>query len=200
MEPTDKQKTAFSTTQGHFEFNVMPFGLTNAPPTFQRLMQCVLAGLSGTHCLVYLDDIIVFSTTFEEHLQRLVSVFERLRAAGLKLKPKKCHFAKRQITYLGHVISANGVEPDHKKLAAVTTYPAPCSKHEVKRFLGLSNYYRRFISQYAQIAEPLNRLLRKTSKTFTWTPECDTAFNALKAKLTLPPILTYPCFQIHSSS
>ena len=194
MEPTDKQKTAFSTTQGHFEFNVMPFGLTNAPPTFQRLMQCVLAGLSGTHCLVYLDDIIVFSTTFEEHLQRLVSVFERLRAAGLKLKPKKCHFAKRQITYLGHVISANGVEPDHKKLAAVTTYPAPCSKHEVKRFLGLSNYYRRFISQYAQIAEPLNRLLRKTSKTFTWTPECDTAFNALKAKLTSPPILTYPCF------
>ena len=109
MDPTDKQKTAFSTTQGHFEFNVMPFGLTNAPPTFQRLMECVLAGLSGAHCLVYLDDIIVFSTTFEEHVQRLVSVFGRLRAAGLKLKPKKCHFAKQQITYLGHVISANGV-------------------------------------------------------------------------------------------
>ena len=94
MEPDDKQKTAFSTTKGHFEFNVMPFGLTNAPPTFQHLMECTLAGLSGTHCLVYLDDIIVFSTTFEDHLQRLVSVFDRLRTAGLKLKPKKCHFAK----------------------------------------------------------------------------------------------------------
>ena len=194
MEPTDKQKTAFSTTKGHFEFNVMPFGLTNAPPTFQRLMECVLAGLSGAHCLVYLDDIIVFSTTFEEHLQRLVSVFDRLRAAGLKLKPKKCHFAKQQITYLGHVISSNGVEPDGKKLAAVTTYPTPSSNHEVKRFLGLSNYYRRFIPHYAQIAEPLNRLLRKTSKSFNWTPECDTAFNTLKAKLTSPPILAYPCF------
>ena len=120
MEPADKQKTAFSTTKGHFEFNVMPFGLTNAPPTFQRLMECVLAGLSGAHCLVYLDDIIVFSTTFEDHLQRLASVFDRLRTAGLKLKPKKCHFAKQQITYLGHVISLKGIEPDDKKLAAVT--------------------------------------------------------------------------------
>ena len=136
----------------------------------------------------------MFSITFEEHLQRHVSVFDRLRAAGLKLKPKKCHFGKQQITYLGHVISVSGVEPDGKKLAAVTTYPTPSSSHKVKRFLGLSNYYHRFIPHYAQIAEPLNCLLRKTSKSFNWTPECDATFNTLKAKLTSPPILAYPCF------
>ena len=88
-------------------------------------MKCTLAGLSGTHCLVYLDDIIMFSKIFEDHLQRLVSVFNRLRTAGLKLKPKKCHFAKQQITYLGHVISIEGIEPDGKELTAVTTYPTP---------------------------------------------------------------------------
>ena len=194
MEPADKQKTAFSTTKGHFEFNVMPFGLTNAPPTFQRLMECVLAGLSGAHCLVYLDDIIVFSTTFEEHLKRLTSVLDRLRTAGLKLKSRKCHFAKKQITYLGHVISPQGVEPDEKKLAAVTAYPTPQNSKEVKQFMGLSNYYRRFISNYAQIAEPLHRLLRKSSKSFNWTPECEASFHTLKAKLTSPPILAFPNF------
>ena len=195
MEQDDKQKTAFLTTRGHFEFNVMPFGLTNAPPTFQRLMECVLAGLSGDHCLVYLDDIIVFSKTFEEHLQRLRSVLDRLRTAGLKLKLKKCHFAKQQITYLGHVISTKGVEPDGTKLAAVTAYPTPRNSKEVKQFMGLSNYYHRFISNYAHLAEPLHRLLRKSSnKTFNWTPECDAAFNGLKARLTSPPILAFPNF------
>ena len=172
----------------------MPFGLTNAPPTFQRLMECILAGLSGAQCLVYLDDIIVFSTTFKEHLQHLTSVFDRLRLAGLKLKAKKCHFAKQQITYLGYIISSRGVEPDSKKLAVVTTYPTPCTNKEVKQFLGLSNYYRHFITNYAWIAEPLHRLLRKTTKSFNWTPECNASFNSLKSKLTSPPILAYPNF------
>jgi len=194
MDPTDKQKTAFSTPKGHFKFNVMPFGLTNAPPTFQCLMECILAGLSGAQCLVYLDDIIMFSTTFKEHLQHLTSVFDRLRLAGLKLKAKKCHFAKQQITYLGYIISSRGVEPDSKKLAVVTTYPTPCTNKEVKQFLGLSNYYRHFITNYAWIAEPLHRLLRKTTKSFNWTPECNASFNSLKSKLTSPPILAYPNF------
>ena len=166
MEPADKQKTAFSTTKGLFEFNIMPFGLTNAPPTFQRLMECILAGLSGAHCLVYLYDIIVFSTTFEEYLQQLLSIFDRLRTACLKLRPKKCHFTKQQITYLGHVISPKGVEPDGKKLAAVVAYPTPRNTKEVKQFIGLCNYYHRFIPHYTQIAEPLHHLLRKTSKSF----------------------------------
>jgi len=108
-------------------------------------MKCILAGLSGAQYLVYLDDIIVFSTTFKENLQYLTSIFDRLRSAGLKLKAKKCHVAKQQITYFGYIISSRGVEPDSKKLAAVTTYPTPCNNKQVKQFLNLSNYYRHFI-------------------------------------------------------
>ena len=190
----DKEKTAFSTSKGHFEFNVMPFGLTNAPATFQRLMECTLAGLSGEQCLIYLDDIIIFSSTFDEHLKRLVSVFDRLRAANLKLKAKKCYFARKQVIYLGHVISSKGIEPDKTKIAAVATYPTPQNSKEVKQFMGLSNYYRRFIPAYAQIAEPLHRLLKKNSKSFHWTAECEASFNTLKSKLTTSPVLAYPRF------
>ena len=194
VEHQDKEKTAFSTSRGHYEFNVMPFGLTNAPATFQCLMECTLAGLSGEQCLIYLDDIIIFSTTFEEHLQHLASVFDRLRSAGLKLKAKKCSFANTHVNYLGHVISRHGIEPDKAKIAAVSTYPTTQNCKDVKQFLGLSNYYRRFIPAYAQIAEPLHHLLRKTSESFQWTAECEAFFNALKAKLTTSPVLAYSRF------
>ena len=109
VSPEDKEKTAFSTPYGHFEFNVMPFGLTNAPATFQRLMQCILAGISGEACLSYLDDIIVISSTFEECLHRLDEVLRRLRVANLKLKHPECHFAQSEVNYLGHLISRNGI-------------------------------------------------------------------------------------------
>ena len=181
VDPCDKEKTAFSTSQGHFEFNVMPFGLTNAPTTFQRLMECILAGLSGEQCLIYLDDVIIFSATFEEHLKRLGSVFERFRSAGLKLKLKKCQFAQKSVTYLGHIISNKGIEPDKAKLEAVINYPKSASSKEVKQFVGLSNYYRRFIPGYARIAEPLHQFLRKNSKGFHWTSVCDSSFNTLKS-------------------
>ena len=121
LEPNDKEKTAFSTSKGHFEFNVMPFSLTNAPATFQRLMECTLAGLVDDQCLIYLDDII-FSSTFNEHLRRLACVFDRLKAAGLKLKAKKCHFVQEQVTHLSHIISNKGIKPDKAKLTAVTAY------------------------------------------------------------------------------
>jgi len=196
VDTAHKEKTAFSTSKGHFEFNVMPFGLTNAPATFQRLMECTLAGLSGMHCLIYLDDVIVFSSNFADHLVRLSSVFDRLRAAGLKLKQEKCHFAKTCVTYLGHVISNQGIAPDKAKLESVANYPTPCTTKEVKQFIGLSNYYRRFIPSYAAIAEPLHRLLRKNTKTFKWTPECDSAFNTLKTRLITPPVLAFPRFEI----
>ena len=161
-------------------------------------MECTLASLSGKHCLVYLDDMIMFSTTYLwEPPTMTVSVFDRLRTAGLKLKPKKCYFAK-QITYLGHVILIKGTEPDGKKLAAVTAYPTPHNSKEVKQFIGLSNYYCRFIPHNAETAEPLHCLLRKTSKNINWTAECDISFNLLKAKLTSPPTLAYPISQIHS--
>ena len=190
----DKEKTAFSTSKGHFEFNVMPFGLTNAPATFQRLMECTLAGLVGDQCLIYLDDVIIFSSSFDEHLKRLASVLDRLRAAGLKLRAKKCHFAQEQVTYLGHIISNKGIEPDKSKLTAISAYPTPRTTKEVKQFMGISNYYRCFIPGYAQIAEPLHWLLRKSSKGFQWTQECETSFTTLKSKLTTPPILAYPLF------
>ena len=194
LEPNDKEKTAFSTSKGHFEFNVMPFGLTNAPATFQRLMECALAGLVGDQCLIYLDDIIIFSSTFTEHLKCLACVFDRLRAAGLRLKAKKCHFIQEQVTYLGHIISNKGIAPDKAKLTAVTAYPTPRTTKEVKQFMGISNYYRNFIPSYAHIAEPLHCLLRKSSKTFNWTKECQESFDTLKSKLTTPPILAFPRF------
>ena len=189
-----KEKSAFSTPSGHFEFNVMPFGLTNAPATFQRLMECVLAGLTPSECLVYLDDIIVFSTSFAEHLSRLQAVFRRLQHAGLKLKPNKCYFATKEVRYLGHIVTAEGVKPNPAKTKAVSTYPVPQDVHELRQFLGLANYYRRFVKDYSRIAEPLHQLTRKTSKGFQWTPSCQEAFEELKDRLTTPPILGYTDF------
>ena len=115
LDDEAKEKSAFSTQSGHFEFNVMPFGLTNAPATFQRLMECVLAGLVPNECLIYLDDIIVFSTSFADHLTRLEAVFQCLQQAGLKLKPSKCHFARKEVKYLGHIVSAEGIKPNPAK-------------------------------------------------------------------------------------
>ena len=195
IEECDKEKTAFSTRRGHFEFNVMPFGLTNAPATFQRLMECVLAGLTGEQCLIYLDDIIVFSSTFEEHLRRLANVFAALREAGLKLKPSKCFFAQKEVHYLGHVISAAGVSPDPAKTEVVSLYPIPTDLKQLRQFLGLANYYRRFVPDFSKIAEPLHKLLRKGA-TYNWNTACQEAFTELKHRLVTPPVVTYPDFKL----
>ena len=193
VEESDKEKTAFSTMNGHFEFNVMPFGLTNAPATFQRLMECVLAGLTYEQCLIYLDDIIVFSSTFEEHLCRLRNVLVALQEAHLQLKLPKCTFASTEVAYLGHIVSANGITPDPQKVTAVLHFPQPTEAKPLRQFLGLTNYYRKFIHNYASIAEPLHQAL-KGHKKFQWTPSCQQAFDFLKSKLTSPPILGYPDF------
>ena len=193
MEEQNKEKTAFSVPKGHFEFNVMPFGLTNAPAMSQRLMECVLSVLVGEQCLIYLDDIIVFSSTFKDHLVRLSGVFQALNDAGLQLKPSKCHFALREVRYLGHVVSQAGIKPDDDKVKAVSTYPVPKTTKELKQFLGLTNYYRRFIKDYAHIAEPLHKVQGK-SKSLQWNQSCQLAFDTLKHKLTTPPILAYPDF------
>ena len=139
LEEDDKEKTAFSTLQGHFEFNVMPFGLTNAPATFQRLMECTLAGLTHEQCLIYLDDIIVFSSSFPTHLERLRNVFIALRQANLQLKLSKCSFGQTEVQYLGHLVSATGIKPDPRKIEAVSCYPIPISVRELKQFLGLTS-------------------------------------------------------------
>ena len=196
IEDRDKEKTAFSTEKGHFEFNVMPFGLTNAPATFQRLMECVLAGLNGEQCLIYIDDIIVFSRTFSEHLDRLHKVFSKLEEAGLKLQTSKCHFAQKVVRYLGHEVSADGIRPDPAKTEAVSNYPVPRNAKELKQFMGLSNYYRRFVKDYSKIAEPLFKLLTKEGvKNFSWSSSCQSAFDDLKERLISPPILAYPDFK-----
>ena len=196
VDPADKEKTAFSTPRGHYEFNVMPFELTNAPATFQRLMQCVLAGISGDICFAYLDDIIIFSATFEQHLLQLDAVLQRLRSANLKLKPTKCHFAQSKVQYLGHVISSDGIQVDPKKTTAISDFPAPTDAKHLKQFLGLANYYRKFVENYASIAEPLHKLLRKNAQRYMWNEQCQYSFDLLKQKLANPPILTYPDFTI----
>lgn len=195
MDPADREKTAFTTRHGLFEFRVMPFGLCNAPGTFQRLMEFVLAGLQWQVCLVYLDDVIVYSRDFNEHVERLREVFQRLRQAGLKLKPKKCHLLRPSVPYLGHVISAKGVSTDPAKVDAVKHWRQPANVTEVRSFLGLASYYRRFIQDFAEIAAPLHRLTCKSpERKFNWTPECEHAFKDLKQKLVTAPVLAFPCF------
>lgn len=193
MDPTSKDKTAFITHAGLYEFNVMSFGLTNAPPDFQRLMSRVLHGLEWKICLIYIDDIIIFSPSFGEHLSRLRLVFDRLREVNLKLKPSKCNFAQKSVNFLGFVVSSEGISPDPDKLDAVRSFPAPKCVKDVRSFLGLCNYYRRFVEGFAKIASPLNHLTRKDVP-FVWSAECQAAFDHLKTRLCSPPILAYPIF------
>ena len=193
LDDDSTQYTAFSTQDGLFEFEVMPFGLCNAPSTFQRLMETTLRGLQWQICLIYIDDVIIYSKTVSDHLLRLATVFDRLRTAGLKLKPSKCKFGCRTVPYLGFVATPEGLKPDARKVECVTAYPIPTDVKEVRVFLGLSNYYRRFIHNYARICHPLTQLTRK-NQPFVWTSECQTAFEQLKETLVSAPILACPDF------
>ncbi|PAA58275.1 hypothetical protein BOX15_Mlig005277g1 [Macrostomum lignano] len=190
MNDRDKEKTAFVCHEGLFEFNVMPFGLRNAPATFQRLMQLVLRGLTWQACLVFIDDVIVMGQTIGQHNDRLRSVLERLREFNLRLKPSKCRFANTSMLVLGHRVSKTGITVDEGKTAAVRDWPVPRSSKDVKSFLGMTSYYRRFVREYANIAEPLRRLTLPTP--FEWTPEAEAAFNQLKQALLSAPILAFP--------
>ena len=145
VAPEDREKTAFTTPYGLYQFCVMPFGLCNAPSTFQRLMELVLAGLHWSSCLVYLDDIIIYSRTVKEHLTRLEEVLERLQAAGMKLKPKKCRLLRRKVNYLGYIVSSGGVQTDPLKVECILSWPSPTTQKELRQFLGLASYYRRFV-------------------------------------------------------
>ena len=194
VAPEDQPKTAFTTPEGLYQFKVMPFGLCNAPATFQRLMDRVLSGLKWSSCLVYFDDIIVVGTTFQEHLHHLTSVLTRLRGAGLKLKPKKCTLCRQQVTFLGHVVSTDGVATDPSKTEAVSKWPTPQNRKEVQQFLGLANYYRRFVKDFALISKPLQRLTEKNAP-FEWTIGCQNAFDELRKRLVSSPVLAYPDYE-----
>ena len=186
-----KQKSAFCTTGGLYQFKVMPFGLTNAPATFQRLMERVLDGLQWHICLVYIDDIIIFSQTFEEHLKCLEEVFSRLIAAGLKLKPKKCFPFQQKVKYLGHEVSAAGISTDPAKTKAVSEWPVPTTVAEVQSFLGLCSYCRRFVDDFATVAKPLTKLTEK-GVSFIWKDAEQRSFETLRQKLVTAPVLAFP--------
>ena len=193
MDPEDVAKTAFSTEQGHFEFKRMPFGLKNAPATFQRLMDNVLKGLLENTCFVYLDDIIIYATSLEEHMLKLQKVFKRLEEANFKIKIDKCSFLRKEIKYLGHIITEDGVKPNPEKIEAITKYPIPKTPKQIKAFLGLLGYYRKFIRNFADITKPLTKCLKKEAK-IEFTPDYIQAFEQCKTLLVNEPILQYPDF------
>ena len=178
------------TPEGLFEFSIMPFGLCNTPATFQRLIECVLPGLHWKSCLVYLDDVIIVGRTVQEHLNNMREVFQRLQEAGLKLKPLKCFLFQEEVHFLGHIVSQKGIATNPE---AVKNWPTPRNSREVQQFLGLCNYYRRFIQSYASVAKPLYQLTEK-NKEFRWTESCEEAFTELKNKLATAPVLAFPYF------
>ena len=169
----------------------MPYGLCCAPATFERLMERIFSGLTWQICLVYLDDIIVYSKTFKEHIENLETVFARLREANLKLNPEKCNLFQKNVCFLGHVINESVIATGPKKIESVKNWPTPKNLKDLRSFLGLCLYYRRYVFQYSTIAKPLNKLTEKGEK-FSWTHECDNAFNRLTQTLINAPILAYP--------
>ncbi|KAJ4758083.1 polyprotein [Rhynchospora pubera] len=194
MHEADIHKTAFRTHHGHFEFLVMPFGLSNAPSTFQALMNDVLRPFLRQFALVFFDDILIYSSSWAEHLQHVRTILLQLRNHKLKLKRSKCSFGQTSIAYLGHVITHQGVTMDQSKVQAISDWPAPANVRALRGFLGLAGYYRRFIQNYGMLAAPLTKLLQKGS--YSWSPEAAEAFAALKSALSGSPVLQLPDFTL----
>jgi hypothetical protein len=194
MDELSKSKTAFHAPHcnpSQWEYNYMPFGLVRAPRTFQRLMDKVIEGLQFESALAYLDDVIVYGSSINETMDRMSVVLDRLRAANLKLKAKKCLLFAKQVKFLGHVISQDGVSTDPDKVADIVNMHRPRTIKQVRSFMGMVNYYSRFVPKLAEVARPLHKLTRKHAK-FEWTNECELAFNQLKESLSKAPIMAYP--------
>uniref|UniRef100_A0A674P365 Gypsy retrotransposon integrase-like protein 1 n=1 Tax=Takifugu rubripes TaxID=31033 RepID=A0A674P365_TAKRU len=187
----DEWKTAFNTPLGHFEYLVMPFGLTNAPAVFQALINDVLRDMLNKFIFVYLDDILIFSESEEEHVQHVRLVLQRLLENRLFVKAEKCDFHTTSISFLGFVVARGQLSPDPAKVRAVMEWPTPSSRRQLQQFLGSANFYRRFIRDYSKVAAPLTRLT-STLLSFRWTPEAEAAFNRLKVLFSSSPILTHP--------
>ena len=201
MSEKSRQYTAFTVgSLGVYEFLRMLYGLCNAPATFQRLMQNCLGELNLTYALVYLDDVIVYSKTEEEHLRRLQAVFERFHEHGLKLKPSKCRFLRKQITFLGHEVSSDGMMPGNLNLKGIAEMAPPANYTEVRRFLGMTGFFRRFIKNYVRIAKPLNDILegeasKLKSEAVTLPPDALDAFEKLKMCCMTAPVLAFEDFK-----
>ena len=191
LDPSTAHKSAFVTPSGIYQWKRLPFGIASAPASFQHLLTQVLQRLNYQCVLVYVDDILVFSKTFEDHISHLQLVFDRLVEAGLTLKPSKCNFAQKEVIYLGHRISKEGVKVDLSKVDAVNSFPVPKNETQVRSFLGLCNYYRKFVKNFTYMAQPLQNLTKKDVP-FAWSEKCQKAFDKLKDALCSPPVLAYP--------
>lgn len=191
LDENSRKLTAFNS--GQYQMTRMPMGLKTSPSSFSRMMNLAMSGLNNEKCLIYLDDLIVFGRNLNGHNKNLHDVFERLQKVNLKLNPAKCTFLKKQILYLGHLISNQGILPDPDKVNTVKNYPCPQNADEVKRFVAFTNYYRKFIPKFAEIAHPLNQLCRKNTD-FNWNEKCQESFETLKKCIISPPVLDYPDF------
>lgn len=188
-----RKYTAFSTSDGHFQFKRLPFGLNISPNSFQRMMNIALAGLTPECAFVYIDDIVVIGCSVDHHLNNLEQIFMRLRHYNLKLNPQKCKFFRTEVAFLGHKITNDGILPDDSKFETIRDYPEPTNVDEVRRFVAFCNYYRKFVPNFADLAKPLNNLLRK-GVNFVWNSEHRQSFQLLKQHLLSPRILQYPDF------
>jgi hypothetical protein len=191
IRKSDQWKTAFRTRYGQFEYTVMPFGLTNAPATFQAYINRALTGLIDDFCIVYLDDILIYSQTREEHTSHILQVLDRLEQSHLFVKQSKCVFYQDRVDFLGFIIDREGISMDPDRVKAVQEWPTPESVHDIQVFLGFANFYRRFISGYSRIASPITDLLKKTCTPFSWTEQADAAFELLKTAFSSAPILVH---------
>lgn len=188
MKEGEEWKTAFRTRFGHYEYLVMPFGLTNAPGTFQAFINNVLREFLDVFVVVYLDDILVYSKTIDEHVQHVRQVLTAMRKAHLRVKPSKSEFHKHEVTFLGYVVSKEGLKMDENTIKTILDWSTPTTVREVLSFLGFANFYRRFIMEYSKIATPLTHITRK-DQAFTWGKEAQQAFDELKRRFTTQPIL-----------
>lgn len=193
LEENSKSLTAFSTDTGMFQWKVLPFGLSVAPSSFSRMMNIAFSELGSSKAFVYMDDLIVLGKTEKDHLQNLQNVFDICLFRNLKLNPEKCEFFKSEVNYLGYRCTNKGLLPDERKIMAVKEYTRPENKDDIKRFVAFCNYYRRFISNFAEISKPLTDLLSKRVE-FIWNQQTENAFQTLRDKLISHPILRYPDF------
>ncbi|CAB5195545.1 unnamed protein product [Rhizophagus irregularis] len=191
MKEEDKEKTAFVCSKGLFEYNVMPFSLTNAPATFQRLMDEILEEYINDFVVVYIDDIMIYSENLKDHMEHVEKVLKKLQENNLIIKLKKCRFLERNIEFLGHIVGNDGLRPDDKKIEKIKEMKAPTTVKEVRSFLGLCSYYRKFVKNFSKIARPISDL-RKKGIPFIWGREQQEAFEKLKEKLIQYPILRHP--------
>jgi hypothetical protein len=195
LVPADEHKTAFKIHQGLFEFKVMPFGLTNAPATFQAAMNTMFADIIRKNVLIFMDDILIYGPSLSAHLVQLQQVLDIIQQNQLSIKRSKCMFAQQQLEYPGHIISKDGVATDPKKVQAVQDWPVPTNTKQVRGFLVLTGYYRKFIQHYSLISRTLSDLLKK-DKVFQWNLTEQQAFDHLQQKMLEAPVLALPNFVV----